>query len=57
MVTIELEKIVKERKPNAQQDRYSASLKRFKTLVEKGVVEERKNQLLVDTSKVKYNIY
>ncbi len=56
MVTIELEKIVKDNKSNMQQERYSASLKRFKSLIDKGVVKERKNQLLADTSKVKYNV-
>lgn len=56
MVTIELEKIVKDNKSNTQQERYSASLKRFKTLIDKGVVKERKNQLLADTSKVKFNV-
>ncbi len=55
MLTVEMEKVLSERKITNNQKQYFESLKKFNDLVRKGVLKKRENQLLVDTSNLQCN--
>lgn len=56
IITAEIEKIKKDTMNNSMQNHYIGVLKKFDSLVERGIMTRRENQLAVDTKSIRYNL-
>lgn len=54
--TKKLEELLAEGESTKAQEGYLRALSKFDALVEKNVVTKRQNQLLVDVTKISYNV-
>ncbi len=55
MIATKVNKIIDNREKTPDQIKYSNSITRFKKLIDRGVAEKRKNQLIIVETKIKYN--